>query len=201
MVLGSHSPIHTWNIYRQRLVEVSLSSGNYSRLLADVIFTRSMGYYMIQVIWGYFRILHDTGSFWIFRDIIWYRWVLTIVLREENWENNIPKGTKGPGIQCLDSFDWFNLITNLCYRKREYFAQKWFSTSTCKRIDQEWRSAKKVRRTPILPVFYISLIFAGSSTVFGSLLAGRSGAAEPAADGETRRLLSRLHPIHTSLPT
>ena len=34
---------------RQRLVEVSLSSGNYSRLLADVIFTRSMGYYMIQV--------------------------------------------------------------------------------------------------------------------------------------------------------
>ena len=36
-------------ISRQRLVEVSLSSGNYSRLLADVIFTRSMGYYMIQV--------------------------------------------------------------------------------------------------------------------------------------------------------
>ena len=143
MVLGSHSPIHTWNIYRQRLVEVSLSSGNYSRLLADVIFTRSMGYYMIQVIWGYFRILYDTGSFWIFRDIIWYKWVLTIVLREENWENNIPKGTKGPGIQCLDSFDWFNLIINLCYQKREYFAQKWFSTSTCKRIDQEWRSAKK----------------------------------------------------------
>ena len=35
--------------HRQRLVEVSLSSGNYSRLLADVMFTRSMGYYMIQV--------------------------------------------------------------------------------------------------------------------------------------------------------
>jgi gamma-aminobutyric acid receptor subunit beta len=35
--------------HRQRLVEVSLSSGNYSRLLADVLFTRSMGYYMIQV--------------------------------------------------------------------------------------------------------------------------------------------------------
>ena len=35
--------------HRQRLIEVSLSSGNYSRLLADVIFTRSMGYYMIQV--------------------------------------------------------------------------------------------------------------------------------------------------------
>jgi len=35
--------------HRQRLVEVSLTSGNYSRLLADVLFTRSMGYYMIQV--------------------------------------------------------------------------------------------------------------------------------------------------------
>ena len=35
--------------HRQRLVEVSLSSGNYSRLLADVVFTRSMGYYLIQV--------------------------------------------------------------------------------------------------------------------------------------------------------
>ena len=157
MVLGSHSPIHTWNIYRQRLVEVSLSSGNYSRLLADVIFTRSMGYYMIQVIWGYFRILHDTGSFWIFRDIIWYRWVLTVVLREENWENNIPKGTKGPGIQCLDSFDWFNLIINLCYKKQ-------LAKELIKNDDLQ----KKVWRTPILPVFYISLIFAGSSTVFGS---------------------------------
>ena len=35
--------------HRQRLIEVSLTSGNYSRLLADVIFSRSMGYYMIQV--------------------------------------------------------------------------------------------------------------------------------------------------------
>ena len=72
------SPIHTLIISRQRLVEVSLSSGNYSRLLADVIFTRSMGYYMIQVIWGilgyqilqvvleYFRILNDTSDFGIF---------------------------------------------------------------------------------------------------------------------------------------
>ena len=59
------SPKHTWIISRQRLVEVSLSSGNYSRLLADVIFTRSMGYYMIQVILGYF------GIFW---DTTWYRW-------------------------------------------------------------------------------------------------------------------------------
>ena len=35
--------------HRQRLIEVSLTSGNYSRLLADVQFIRSMGYYMIQV--------------------------------------------------------------------------------------------------------------------------------------------------------
>ena len=35
--------------HRQRFIEVSLSSGNYSRLLADVQFIRSMGYYMIQV--------------------------------------------------------------------------------------------------------------------------------------------------------
>ena len=35
--------------HRQRLIEISLSSGNYSRLLADVVFTRSMGYYLIQV--------------------------------------------------------------------------------------------------------------------------------------------------------
>ena len=35
--------------HRQRLIEVSLTSGNYSRLLADVVFTRDMGYYLIQV--------------------------------------------------------------------------------------------------------------------------------------------------------
>ena len=35
--------------HRQNQREVSLSSGNYSRLLADVQFARSMGYYMIQV--------------------------------------------------------------------------------------------------------------------------------------------------------
>ena len=35
--------------HRQRIIEASLSSGNYSRLLADVQFTRSMGYYIIQV--------------------------------------------------------------------------------------------------------------------------------------------------------
>ena len=40
--------------HRQRFIEVSLSSGNYSRLLADVQFIRSMGYYMIQV--GFFNL-------------------------------------------------------------------------------------------------------------------------------------------------
>ena len=35
--------------HRQRIIEASLSSGNYSRLLMDVQFTRSMGYYIIQV--------------------------------------------------------------------------------------------------------------------------------------------------------
>jgi len=35
--------------HRQRIVEASLSSGNYSRLLADVQFDRAIGYYVIQV--------------------------------------------------------------------------------------------------------------------------------------------------------
>ena len=41
----THSQCNICNV----AVKVSLSSGNYSRLLADIIFTRSMGYYMIQV--------------------------------------------------------------------------------------------------------------------------------------------------------
>merc|ERR1719427_1876391 len=35
--------------HRQRIVEASLSSGNYSRLLADVQFDRALGPYVIQV--------------------------------------------------------------------------------------------------------------------------------------------------------
>jgi len=35
--------------HRQRLVEVSVSSGNYSRLCVDVQFDRAIGYYVIQV--------------------------------------------------------------------------------------------------------------------------------------------------------
>merc|ERR1719411_1732082 len=54
--------------HRQRLVEVSLSSGNYSRLLANVIFTRSMGYYMIQVyIPSSLIVVMSWVSFWLNR--------------------------------------------------------------------------------------------------------------------------------------
>jgi len=35
--------------YRQRANEISLSSGNYSRLACDIQFVRSMGYYLIQI--------------------------------------------------------------------------------------------------------------------------------------------------------
>jgi len=35
--------------HRQRLIEASLSSGNYSRLLADVQFNRASGHYLIQI--------------------------------------------------------------------------------------------------------------------------------------------------------
>merc|ERR1711892_197698 len=54
--------------HRQRLVEVSLSSGNYSRLLADVQFARSMGYYMIQVyIPSSLIVVMSWVSFWLNR--------------------------------------------------------------------------------------------------------------------------------------
>ena len=35
--------------YRQRWELEQLTSGNYSRLCADILFSRSMGYYIIQV--------------------------------------------------------------------------------------------------------------------------------------------------------
>ena len=35
--------------YRQRRVLEVLTSGNYSRLCVDILFSRSMGYYLIQV--------------------------------------------------------------------------------------------------------------------------------------------------------
>ena len=36
--------------YKQRRVLEVLTSGNYSRLCMDIMFTRSMGYYLIQVL-------------------------------------------------------------------------------------------------------------------------------------------------------
>lgn len=51
--------------HRQRLIEVSLTSGNYSRLLADVVFTRDMGYYLIQVTSSHtFTIHFRHGGIW-----------------------------------------------------------------------------------------------------------------------------------------
>merc|ERR1719266_2558117 len=54
--------------HKQRLVEVSLSSGNYSRLLAEIQFTRSLGYYMIQVyIPSSLIVVMSWVSFWLNR--------------------------------------------------------------------------------------------------------------------------------------
>ena len=44
--------------YRQRRVLEELTSGNYSRLCADILFSRSMGYYIIQVIRDYNILSH-----------------------------------------------------------------------------------------------------------------------------------------------
>ena len=87
---------------------------------------------------------------WQCLDIIWYRWGLTMVLREEKWENNIPKGTKGMGIQCLDLFDWFNLILNLYYPVREFctkliqyikLQKNWSRMTICKKSPEDAHSS------------------------------------------------------------
>ena len=54
--------------HRQRLVEVSLSSGNYSRLCVDVQFDRAIGYYVIQVyIPSSLIVVMSWVSFWLNR--------------------------------------------------------------------------------------------------------------------------------------
>jgi len=54
--------------HRQRIVEASLSSGNYSRLLADVQFDRALGYYVIQVyIPSSLIVVMSWVSFWLNR--------------------------------------------------------------------------------------------------------------------------------------
>lgn len=50
------------NGYKQRANEISLSTGNYSRLACDIQFVRSMGYYLIQIYipsseWWFFILL------------------------------------------------------------------------------------------------------------------------------------------------
>merc|ERR1719410_2128925 len=54
--------------HRQRIVEASLSSGNYSRLLADVQFDRALGYYLIQIyIPSSLIVIISWVSFWLNR--------------------------------------------------------------------------------------------------------------------------------------
>jgi len=54
--------------HRQRIVEASLSSGNYSRLLADIQFDRAIGYYVIQVyIPSSLIVVMSWVSFWLNR--------------------------------------------------------------------------------------------------------------------------------------
>ena len=49
--------------YRQRRVLEVLTSGNYSRLCADILFSRSMGYYIIQVLLDHQRTPLDYSHF------------------------------------------------------------------------------------------------------------------------------------------
>jgi len=53
--------------HRQRLIEASLSSGNYSRLLADIQFERALGHYVIQV---YVPMALLVGMSWV---VFWLR--------------------------------------------------------------------------------------------------------------------------------
>ena len=54
--------------YRQRRVLEVLTSGNYSRLCADILFSRSMGYYIIQVyVPSSLIVVMSWVSFWLNR--------------------------------------------------------------------------------------------------------------------------------------
>ena len=55
--------------YKQRANEISLSTGNYSRLACDILFVRSMGYYMIQIyIPSSLIVVISWVSFWLNRN-------------------------------------------------------------------------------------------------------------------------------------
>ena len=60
--------------YRQRRVLEVLTSGNYSRLCADILFGRSMGYHVIQVCtMGYYVIQVCTMGYYVIQVCtMWY---------------------------------------------------------------------------------------------------------------------------------
>ncbi|CAG7832010.1 unnamed protein product [Allacma fusca] len=55
--------------YKQRAHEISLSTGNYSRLACEILFVRSMGYYLIQIyIPSSLIVVISWVSFWLNRN-------------------------------------------------------------------------------------------------------------------------------------
>lgn len=55
--------------YRQKTYEISLSTGNYSRLACEIQFVRSMGYYLIQIyIPSSLIVVISWVSFWLNRN-------------------------------------------------------------------------------------------------------------------------------------
>lgn len=55
--------------YRQKAFEISLSTGNYSRLACEIQFVRSMGYYLIQIyIPSSLIVVISWVSFWLNRN-------------------------------------------------------------------------------------------------------------------------------------
>ncbi len=55
--------------FRQRSFEISLLTGNYSRLACEILFVRSMGYYLIQIyIPSSLIVIISWVSFWINRN-------------------------------------------------------------------------------------------------------------------------------------
>lgn len=71
-----------FNVYghRQRIIEASLSSGNYSRLLVDVAFERALGHYVLQVyIPACFLVMISWLSFWLSKEEPTARIVLSAV--------------------------------------------------------------------------------------------------------------------------
>lgn len=55
--------------FRQRAFEISLLTGNYSRLACEIQFSRSMGYYLIQIyIPSSLIVIMSWVSFWLNRN-------------------------------------------------------------------------------------------------------------------------------------